>query len=1144
MINDSNSLEFPGRTCLTDEDLYSYIAKQGGAERLSHLEAHLANCSSCRQDLAELLKILNPDAEQDMREFPESSNETLDQTISIIQKVSRKERTSRNRLSPGIPWSIAAAAAIGFVALGFMFFYHLYETRKSESFFSQGRKILEQSYSGTSPSNLRLGLPFIAASTNRSVANQEALRKAENFFYQALAFREEMVEAHLGLACIYLNESKFSLARGEFQKVLDIQKQHVQALVGRGVAKYEEATQCPDPLQRNSLLVGALGDFNAVLQLDPHSKEARYDKIWALFNSGMHKEALQEIEVYLSRDPKSNWAEELRGLKTRMQATKISAVEVEVYRAARARDKAALWELARQAPHQLPTAILSTVRQSLELEQDPLIPGNPNSEDLRWAAETMEAAYSASTGDHSLKASLAFYIGLSPPQRTLKRALDKELQSLAQQYRNGRFASVLQGSKPLERRYAELKDFWQLASLHRLRGNSYYLGKADFDSAETEFRKMLEIAERLNALDFMAQAMGSMAMIYGMQRRFDDSLRYANRFKSLAQMNKVESWQMSASITLGNQFRRMGQFDQSLREYAAALEMAYRLLDGTKIIEALENLGEAMDGLGRIQEAKAYYHQAFPEQNRFFKSGVIQAKPSTKIRQLNLLSKQGDIALRTGDFASAETFFRESLKSNPSGMIELEGRNRVGLAEIYLKTNRIREAEDMLKSAIAISTSGQYPDIEWRAKSINGSLLEQTGNHREALISLQQSIDVLERMRQRITPEDLRHSFLTDRFNPFKLMVSLLNDSAPDKRSVLEFVDRAKSLTLKELLKLDVSASESPMDLLAVEKNSYSTVEYFFAYDELLIFFSGQGTIKAVSQNISKGEISRQIQTYLESIRGNDSKTFIKIARLLYDELIVPIEKSALIDSSETLVILPDGPLHLLPFAGLQDRNGHFLIEKVPLTFAPSRSVFNHCLLSNRGKPVEYRAVLIDGSSSLPSAREELVYLSKLYGQNASILAPKDLPAFSQVVARSEILHFSGHADNVQGKPVLLLQTSPGEIYLDCQAINTWRMPQVNLVNLAGCSTAIGPLSEGEAPWGLIPAFLNAGAPAIIASLMPVDDYSTKRLNFRFYDLLKKGGSNAKALQKAQLALLDSVRSGSDLKPQFWIPYILIGNPQ
>jgi CHAT domain-containing protein len=268
------------------------------------------------------------------------------------------------------------------------------------------------------------------------------------------------------------------------------------------------------------------------------------------------------------------------------------------------------------------------------------------------------------------------------------------------------------------------------------------------------------------------------------------------------------------------------------------------------------------------------------------------------------------------------------------------------------------------------------------------------------------------------------------------------------------------------------------------------------------------------------------------------------MARLLYDELIAPIEKYALGDSSSPLVILPDGPLHFLPFTGLQDRNGRFLIEKTALAFAPSRSVLKHCLSSSFGKTAENHAVLIDGSSSLPSAREELVYLSKLYGKNASILAPADMRAFSRVVANSDILHFSGHADIIHGKPVLLLQRSPSEIHLDCQAIQSWRMPHVRLVNLAGCSTGIGPLSEGEAPWGLIPAFLNAGAPAIIASLMPVDDSSTRRLNLKFYDLFKNGAGKAKALQQAQLEILDSVRSGSNANPRFWIPYILVGNPQ
>jgi CHAT domain-containing protein len=142
------------------------------------------------------------------------------------------------------------------------------------------------------------------------------------------------------------------------------------------------------------------------------------------------------------------------------------------------------------------------------------------------------------------------------------------------------------------------------------------------------------------------------------------------------------------------------------------------------------------------------------------------------------------------------------------------------------------------------------------------------------------------------------------------------------------------------------------------------------------------------------------------------------------------------------------------------------------------------------------------------------------------------------------ILHFSGHATLVQGQPVLMLQKNPKEVVLDCAMIRSWKMPRCRLVNLAGCSTGIGPVAEGESPWGLIPAFLDAGASSIVASLMDVDDASTRIISRRFYDQLQNGAGIAKALQSAQLSVLNSVRSGSNFQPQSWTPYVLVGNPR
>ena len=255
-------------------------------------------------------------------------------------------------------------------------------------------------------------------------------------------------------------------------------------------------------------------------------------------------------------------------------------------------------------------------------------------------------------------------------------------------------------------------------------------------------------------------------------------------------------------------------------------------------------------------------------------------------------------------------------------MRELEARNRLGLAEIYLRTNRLTEAGNMVESVTTLNASGKFPDINWQALSLKGRLLERTGHHDEALVSLRQAIDVLEGMRRSIESNNLRQSFFADRFNPFKAMVSLLHKSSEDSTKTLEFVDRAKSVALREYLSLP-GLQQNWMDVDS-RIMVHPIVEYFFAENELLIFITRGERTEAISQNIPKEEFSAQIQEYLNSIKNNDPKSFTRLARLLYDELIVPIERYIFTDSSETLIILPDGPLHLLPFAGLQDHKAIF----------------------------------------------------------------------------------------------------------------------------------------------------------------------------------------------------------------------------
>jgi CHAT domain-containing protein len=783
------------------------------------------------------------------------------------------------------------------------------------------------------------------------------------------------------------------------------------------------------------------------------------------------------------------------------------------------------------------------MRRSLQLDQVSVPNSDASSEDLLWAVQIMEAAYSDATGDHGFGALLEFYAGLSPSQREYKKALDQKFQELVELHKNGGFSQVMSDSESLIQQYSKLGDSWQLFNLHHLRGNSLYWGSANFDGAYIEFCRMLDIAERLASPYLSAKALGSLANICAELGQYDESFRYASIEKNLGKTHNLDSWQAHACIMLGNQFQRIGQYEQSLREYNNALGLANRLQYAIQIMECLENLGVVTDRLGRLQEANGFYRLASRQLDVFLRDKVLQPIPEIMSLRLNLYYRQGDLALRTGDLISAEKLFQKALQSKPEGMYELEARNYVALAEVYFEKKKLLEAANMLEAAMAINDSGQYEEIEWQARFIKGEILRETGDPQGAISSFQQSIEILERMRRNIKQEEHRQSFYTARFDPYKATVSLLYDWANDKRKALEFVDRAKSITLKEHLRILESSEVSGYELAG--EYSLPIVEYFFTKDALLIFVTNKGKVEAVSQAISVETLTHEIQQYLGSIGDNNSDAFAMLARRLYDRLIAPIERYIPYEKSETLVILPDGPLHLLPFSGLQDAEGRFLIEKIPIAFAPSRSIFRYCMslgsqtVSDQG----YEALLIDGSAGLSSARDELTYLLNLYGSSALLLRPKNLPIFGRAAAKSRIIHFAGHAITHQAKPMLVLQAFPNEVHLDYKAISGWKLPKTQLVNLAGCNTGLGPTGEGEAPWGLIPAFLNAGTSAIIASLMPVDDSATKQLTCEFYDQLHKGVNKAKSLQRAQVALLQSDRAELDARPKSWIPYVLVGNP-
>jgi CHAT domain-containing protein len=79
-----------------------------------------------------------------------------------------------------------------------------------------------------------------------------------------------------------------------------------------------------------------------------------------------------------------------------------------------------------------------------------------------------------------------------------------------------------------------------------------------------------------------------------------------------------------------------------------------------------------------------------------------------------------------------------------------------------------------------------------------------------------------------------------------------------------------------------------------------------------------------------------------------------------------------------------------------------------------------------------------------------------------------------------------------------------------------------------------------EGVMSLARAFMEIGAPQVVASLWDVEDSAAERIFDRFYNALSGGNSVTDALRAAQLSLVSS-RDPRVRSPRYWAPFVVFG---
>ncbi len=354
-------------------------------------------------------------------------------------------------------------------------------------------------------------------------------------------------------------------------------------------------------------------------------------------------------------------------------------------------------------------------------------------------------------------------------------------------------------------------------------------------------------------------------------------------------------------------------------------------------------------------------------------------------------------------------------------------------------------------------------------------------------------------------------------------------------------------------------------------------VEYWLGTEEAFAWTVTRDGIRWTSLGASADIVggARAFHAALRDVRTTTAASRRELGAALYARIVQPL--GGALPRGRSLVVIPDGALHFIPFAALRTAavDGRYLVEERDVAVAPAA----WWLLAHRpsrvpdaapsrfllvGDPIYAaddqrlnalpRSAAVADADAVDATRfttlRRLPWTARETAQLAALLpigTVDQLSGGSATRARLlaldwsgyRIIHLASHGIVDAGMPqlsALVLGAFDERGARVEQALRVADLASLNLnaqlVALSACDTALGKEIAGEGSVGLASTAIARGARAVLASLWQAPDEMTARLMTDFYQgiLIRHAGSAA-ALGAAMRGLLAVDR---DADPAFW----------
>ena len=305
------------------------------------------------------------------------------------------------------------------------------------------------------------------------------------------------------------------------------------------------------------------------------------------------------------------------------------------------------------------------------------------------------------------------------------------------------------------------------------------------------------------------------------------------------------------------------------------------------------------------------------------------------------------------------------------------------------------------------------------------------------------------------------------------------------------------------------------------------------------------------------------------------------------------------LEGARSMLVVPDGRLHLFPFEALVLDDGSYLVEKLGVRYAPSIGVLLE--LKRRGETATGKKLVLAGDPDfgesrpeedgpavalrirggtgfrkLEHARTEIDRIAALFEEKTVLRGAVATEArFKEEAPRATLLHVVTHGKYEEvGEGNALFYSGLAfaglngggdgkeDGFLTAAEVMALDLRAVDLAVLSACDTATGSLQAHEGKFGLERAFFVAGVKAFIGSLWRVDDGATTEFMGRFYRHLLDGKPRAEALRLTKVDFIRGRRqslvapgtrgeravglapkaAGDWSHPYYWAPFVLSGD--